>query len=140
MTPHDEPGAAVQIASGLREDIDNRARAALPEECCGLLVGHPDRILEIWPARNVSAEPRRWFLVSPEDHFSARRHVRARGLGLIGVYHSHPSGPAWPSPTDREEAAEEGFLYVIAAPEASELRAWRFRQGNFREVRLVPVS
>ncbi len=140
MMPHDEPGAVVQIANGLREDIHDRARAALPDECCGLLVGHADRILEIWPARNVSVDPRRRFLVSPEDHFSAQRHVRARGLGLIGVYHSHPAGPARPSPTDREEAGAEGFLYLIAAPTASELRGWRFVGGNFREVRLVPVS
>jgi proteasome lid subunit RPN8/RPN11 len=140
MTSHDDSGAAVQIATDACQNIHDHAQAALPEECCGLLVGRAGRIHEIWPARNVSPDPRRRFLVSPEDHFSAQRHVRARGLGVVGVYHSHPAGAAQPSPTDREEAAEEGFLYVIAAPSASELRAWRFLQGNFHEVRLVPVS
>jgi proteasome lid subunit RPN8/RPN11 len=140
MMVHDDPGAAVQIASGACQDILDQAHAALPEECCGLLVGRADRIREIWPTRNVSPDPRHRFLVSPEDHFSAQRQVRARGLGVVGVYHSHPAGSAQPSPTDREEAAGDGFLYLIAAPAASELRAWRFVHGNFHEVRLVPVT
>jgi proteasome lid subunit RPN8/RPN11 len=140
MTSHETPVGAVQIASGAWQDIHDHAKAALPEECCGLLVGHADGILEVWPARNVSPDPRRRFLVSPEDHFSAQRHVRTRGLGVVGVYHSHPAGSAQPSPTDCEEAAGEGFLYLIAAPAVSELRAWRVVRGNFHEVRLVPVT
>jgi proteasome lid subunit RPN8/RPN11 len=136
----EELPATIQVRRGVLQAIVEHAREASPDECCGLLIGRHGRVLEVWRTPNVSEDPRRRYLVSPPDHFRALRHARERGLSIMGAYHSHPAGPATPSPDDRADAAGEGFLYLIAAPEEREPRAWRFVAGNFHEVRLVPLS
>ena len=60
---------------------------------------------------------------------------------MLGAYHSHPRSAAEPSPTDLAEAFGD-FLYVIAGPitagSTPTIRAYRFRDRNFRPVELVP--
>jgi proteasome lid subunit RPN8/RPN11 len=130
----------VTVTPSLAGDILSHARAAWPEECCGLLLGDPTRILATWPARNRSDEPRRRYLVAPEDHFAAVRAGRARGLEVVGAYHSHPTGLAEPSETDLTEAPGVLWLHVIAVLATGSVRAWRLDGGNFREVPLVTCA
>ena len=60
---------------------------------------------------------------------------------MLGCYHSHPNGLAYPSPTDAQSASEEGFLWLIAALNSSEaapvLGAYRYSAGGFGEVGLA---
>lgn len=95
-------------------------------ECCGLLIGTPAGIESVHRAENVRESPMR-YLVRPDDHFRAIRLARARGLEVIGAYHSHPSGRPRPSATDRDEAQGEDFLYVIAGT-CRLRRAWWHRR------------
>ena len=118
--------------------IEAEARRAAPDECCGLLLGTPDRVTQVFPARNASAEPRRRYEIAAEDHFAGLRRARAEGLEVVGAYHSHPRSAPIPSETDRDQAFGD-FLFVIAGlVEATvEIRAWRLENGNFAEVPLV---
>lgn len=129
---------AAEVWTGLRRE----ARAALPAECCGLLLGREGRIDAAHAARNASEEPRRRFLIDPADHFAAIRTARRLGLTVMGAYHSHPHSDPVPSPTDLQEG-DETLLHVIvspgATPEADWIRGWRFQAGNFHEVRLVTL-
>jgi proteasome lid subunit RPN8/RPN11 len=96
----------------LRE-IAAHARDAWPNECCGLLIGGAHTIEAAHRARNLHDSPVR-YLVQPEDHFAAIRRARARGLEVVGAYHSHPAGRPGPSPVDRAEAQPSQFIHVIA--------------------------
>lgn len=127
---------AVEIPGSLIDRLVNEARAAVPRECCGLLVGAGLRVTRLAAARNLAASPSRYD-IAPEDHFAALRSARAEGLAVVGAYHSHPSSPPVPSPTDRAEAVPD-FLYVIVglAP-APAVRAWRLVDGNFVPLGLV---
>ena len=118
------------------------ARDAAPEECCGLLLGRSDEILEAVRARNVAASPTTRFVIDPKDHFDARREGRTRGLELLGFYHSHPRTGAAPSETDLAEATYPGHLYVIIGLSANppEVRVFGFDHGNFHERPLVTVG
>ena len=118
------------------------AREAAPEECCGLLLGRGDAILEAVRARNAASSPTTRFLVEPKDHIDARREARTRGLDVVGFYHSHPHSGAVPSPTDLAEAAYPGTLHVIVglAVDPPEVRAFEIDEGNFRERPLVTVA
>ena len=118
------------------------ARAVAPQECCGLLLGRDDAIVEARRARNAAQSAETRFLIDPKDHIDARREGRIRGLEVVGFYHSHPRCGAVPSPTDLAEAAYPGALHVIVGlgVEPPEVRAFELDEGNFRERPLVTVA
>ena len=128
---------AVDIAAGVLESIVGAAHDARPRECCGLLIGTRARIVGAFPAANLAVAPTRYD-IAPADHFAALRAARAAGLEVVGCYHSHPHGPARPSPTDRLEAVAD-FLYLIVGLGESppDLGLWVLADGNFAPVRLV---
>lgn len=115
-----------------------------PRECCGLLVGHgahaagtPVQIGEAVPARNLATDPDR-FLLDPADHIRTRREARARGLEIVGYYHSHPHSPARPSARDLAEATYVDALYVIVSLEVHPpvVQAYALVDGRFLDVPL----
>ena len=129
----------VDLPREVSEVILEHARGCLPDECCGLLLGRDLRVTHAWPARNEAASPTR-YRVDPRDYLAAMRFGRARGLDVVGAYHSHPTSTALPSRTDTAESAGAEFLYVIAGPIAAastEIRAFRFIDGNFLELTVV---
>ena len=113
------------------------AESARPRECCGVLVGHDDEIVEAIAARNVADDPNRYVL-DPADHITIRRNARAAGLAVIGFYHSHPHSAAHPSATDLAEASYPDHLYLIVGVDA--VRLFRLTGGNFAEAAFVTVT
>jgi proteasome lid subunit RPN8/RPN11 len=128
------------LAFEVERIIVAHARDSAPNECCGLLVGDDTTIVEAVPARNLALEPKRRYLVDPQDHLGAIRAARARGFAVVGAYHSHPHSSAIPSATDAAEGFGQ-FLFVIVglAADPPELTAWRWANGNFTAVPLVRV-
>lgn len=129
----------MQISSSAREAILAHAGEALPNECCGLLIGTSARIETALRARNLEESPTR-FLIDPLDHFTAIRMARMNGRAVVGVYHSHPNGPPHPSTSDMAEATYKDYVYLIVLPSASSVGAYRLDAGNFSEVPLVTVA
>jgi proteasome lid subunit RPN8/RPN11 len=106
------------------------AAQALPNECCGLLVGRRRVVERAVRARNLEPGPSR-YLIDPEDHFAVMKAARAEGLRVIGAYHSHPAGAAEPSPSDIGEASGGGeFLYVIVAPASGDVAGFFLKNGR----------
>jgi proteasome lid subunit RPN8/RPN11 len=122
--------------------LADHARASAPEECCGLLLGRGGEIVEAFRARNIAEAPRSRFLIDPADHFAALRTARARGLEVVGFYHSHPASPPEPSARDIDEFTYPGHLYAIVSllAEPAALRLFRFDRGNFHPVSFVTVG
>lgn len=116
-----------------------RARAALPNECCGLLAGHVDRdaatVSEAFSVENEAAGPTE-YRTSARDLFAAFRSMRELGLELVAIYHSHPASEPIPSRRDLEENTYgETVVHLIVGlggPEPS-VRAWWLAEGSFRE-------
>jgi desampylase len=104
----------------LRAVIEH-ARAEHPRECCGLLIGAGDMVIEAVPTANAADDPLRRFEIPPIEHIRQLRRCRdlTRETGqrheVVGAYHSHPHSAPEPSPTDVAQAFVE-FLYVIAGP------------------------
>ena len=130
------------MARAVIDAVVSHARSAAPDECCGLLLGAEGRVVDARPARNAADDARRRYVLDPKDHFDGRRDARARGLDVIGFYHSHPRSPAAPSESDRAEATYDGHLYLIVglAAEPPEVALYRVERGNFLEVRFVTVA
>jgi proteasome lid subunit RPN8/RPN11 len=114
------------------------AREDAPRECCGLLIGSSDRIESAHRARNLEPSAAR-FLIDPQDHFAAIRAARAAGRAVVGVYHSHPSAAALPSPSDLAEVgyAEYAYAIVSLASNPPDVRVFRLEQGAFAEMSIT---
>jgi proteasome lid subunit RPN8/RPN11 len=121
------------------EAIVDHARREAPNECCGLLVGAGNAVDRAVPTRNA-AQSRTRYLVDPSDHFALIRELRGTAHDIIGAYHSHPSSPAIPSPTDIAGAWGADFLYVIVSLKNEarpDVRAFMIGSGNYRPVDLI---
>jgi proteasome lid subunit RPN8/RPN11 len=122
----------IELPAALAGQIRDEAAAAYPNECCGLIEGLRDggrfHAMTLYPARNLAGESDR-FDIDPRDHLAAARTARANGRSIIGCYHSHPGGRTEPSARDLAGAAEENFLWLIAAGE--ELAAFVYSCAGF---------
>lgn len=133
---------AVTLARDVRDSVVAHALEASPDECCGLLLGCDDKIVEAARCRNIADDPATRFLIDPEDHFVARRTARERGLDVVGFYHSHPKSPAEPSERDLADFSYAGHLYLIVSlrAEPPEVGLFRLDAGNFQRVSFVTVA
>jgi len=104
----------IRIAAGVVRELVTHARQAAPRECCGLLVGSPQHIVECVATANVDPHPSR-YQVDPAAHIALNRQLRGTGRAVVGVYHSHPRGGVEPSPTDVGEAFYPAFVHVIVS-------------------------
>ena len=132
----------ILIPGGLQARIAQEARAALPKECCGLLVGNVEgerfRVLYLRATRNMVTEPDS-FEIDPAVQIALMRALRGSGRRIIGCYHSHPNGTGEPSDRDRASSFEMGFVWLIASISGAKthLRAFVRVDAGFRELTLL---
>lgn len=109
------------------------ARRAGEQECCGLLGGRDTEITRIFPAANALASAAR-FEIAPPELFAIFREMREAGLDHLGIYHSHPRGPAVPSAVDIEQSYYPGVAYFVVSGGA--VRAFHIANGSATELKL----
>jgi proteasome lid subunit RPN8/RPN11 len=130
----------LEISATARAKMVAHARAEAPAECCGVLLGGGDAVVDALPARNVAETPATRYLLDPQDHFNAIREARRRGVQVVGFYHSHPRSAAEPSPTDKAEANFPGYVYVIVslADSQPDVRAFALEGADWRPL-VIPA-
>jgi len=132
------------ISGHLAEKIRAHGAETYPHECCGALLGRDSEVSDLDAVREVLGlfplvnrrddSPRNRFSVTGQDVLEADKAAQAKGLEVIGWYHSHPDHPARPSDYDRDHAWP-WYSYVIVsvhngAPQ--DMTSWRLnddRQG-----------
>jgi [CysO sulfur-carrier protein]-S-L-cysteine hydrolase len=144
------PGpAAATIPASIRDAIVAHAKAAVPNEACGIIVGDrpaADRGTALrWVAlRNALASPVR-YSIDPDDLLRLTIETDDADEVIWAIVHSHVASPARPSPTDVRESHYPDALYVLVSLSPAEadpatglasLRAWRIVDGGVHEVRL----
>jgi proteasome lid subunit RPN8/RPN11 len=96
-------------------------------------VDKPREILGLFPLVNRREDsPRNRFSVTPQDVIEADRTAQARGMDLVGWYHSHPDHPAKPSEYDREHAWP-WYSYIIVSVQKGdpqEMTSWRLHDDR----------
>jgi proteasome lid subunit RPN8/RPN11 len=128
----------VQITDTIAAAIEDHARREHPAECCGLLSGKNGLITDIHPVRNDADKPQTRYFATPEELFAAMRQIREAGQALLGVYHSHPRTPAYPSASDVEMAFyPEAFYFIISLEPSVELRAFKIEDSKIEDVEIV---
>ena len=104
-----------------RAAIASHAVEAHPEECCGLMLGTFSdegrkvvrELLPISNAREAEARHNR-FLIGPMEMLRGELEARARGLDIVGIYHSHPDCDAYFSKTDLENSSPWHSFVVLS--------------------------
>jgi len=74
-----------------------------PNEACGILGGHDGTVETVFPMTNTHGSPH-YYEMDPEEQFRVMNEIRQAGLAMVGIYHSHTGGPAYPSSVDVEKA------------------------------------
>lgn len=95
------------------------AEQVYPNECCGAMLGHTrhDRkiVIQAIALENVWAgEQGERYQLRPEDLLKADQEARARGLDLIGIFHSHPDCDAYFSQTDLKNSCPWYSFVVLS--------------------------
>lgn len=122
----------VRITKDVYESMLADARGTPTQECCGLLAGREGVISEIYAARNA-LESATEFEIAPQELFGIFRAMREAGLEHMGIYHSHPRGPATPSARDIERAYYPDAAYFVISVEA---KAFVIREGRVEELQI----
>ncbi len=118
--PQKAADVVLVMPEAIRDSLRVHGEATYPHECCGILLGTANEAaitvqhaLPVGNTRLDSAHNR--YNIEPIDLIRAQREGRARGLDIVGFYHSHPDHPAFPSSTDLAEAHWYGCAYVITS-------------------------
>lgn len=129
----------------LRTRIYQQMEAAYPNEGGGFLLGTKTgdyiQIQDVIQVQNVFAEEEqhhRYAMRAWDDFGRYEDEADARGLRLLGYYHSHPDWPALPSEFDRNHAFPN-FIFLITSVEKGKtvvMRAWQLRPdySQFEEI------
>ena len=119
----------IRLTRAVLESILAHAKSADPEEACGILLGHGNRITACRATRNVHPAPRTHFEIDPQALIDAHRAARQGGPAVLGYYHSHPTARAEPSSTDRALATGDRRLWAIVA--GGDVAFWRDDERGF---------
>jgi [CysO sulfur-carrier protein]-S-L-cysteine hydrolase len=136
----------------LRQQLIDHATAETPDEVCGILAGHDDRIERVFPVRNTADEvgseravfreresgaaaPGRkavHYYMDPRDQLRVYNEIDDLRLDLIGYYHSHTHTEARPSPTDIRLATDLAACYILIGlqDQPPVVRAWRIQKAD----------
>jgi proteasome lid subunit RPN8/RPN11 len=109
----------IRISEKHIDAIREHGRESYEDEACGVIYGRSrdgDKDVELLAplANSRDGLRHRRFLITPKDYQRAESEASARGLELLGFYHSHPDHPAVPSPYDLEHAWPF-FSYLIVS-------------------------
>ena len=131
------------LRPGILEEVIQDAKAAYPREGCGLIAGLKlslggTRFISMTNVAASAAE----FEMDPAELVNVLRDLRNTGEELIGIYHSHPHGPAEPSRTDIERAYYPEAVHLIislAKLEHPRAAAFRIMDGEVLEIEVHAI-
>lgn len=112
------------IPKDILAEMTAHAREAFPKEACGVLSGDKQpgiaRAGKLYRMKN-SDDSQTTYAMDSGEQFRVMNEIKAGGSELVAIYHSHPSSPALPSPTDigraffpgTKEPNFPGVAYII---------------------------
>jgi proteasome lid subunit RPN8/RPN11 len=146
------PGpVSVGIPAVMVQQLIDHARAGLPNEACGVIVGDAPaasggRPLRWEPTTNAAESAFR-YEINPDDLYRLTVATDDADEAFWGIVHSHTHTPARPSATDVGQAFYPDALYILVSlssdddpdllPGVPSVRAWRIVDGEVFEVELL---
>jgi proteasome lid subunit RPN8/RPN11 len=114
-------------------------RAKQGMEICGAIIREEGGILSLRSLRNLATEPAKW-TIEIEWLREIRRELKATGRKLVGTYHSHVGGYAYPGEKDLEYYPSS-FLMMIYDIHDKRVGMWKpLIRKDKAELRAVAVT
>ena len=79
----------LKIPKDIHDDLIAHAREGFPLEVCGILGGRDGTVEQAFRMTNVDASNEH-FTMEPREQFAVAKQLRAAGLEMTAIYHSHP--------------------------------------------------
>lgn len=96
-----------------------------PKEGCGVMLGSGEAVSEAIALPNAYTGPQEdFFTIDPMDLLRSEEDARQKGLGVVGIFHSHPDCDAYFSKRDLEHSCP-WFSYVVLS-----IKNGRFDHAN----------
>jgi proteasome lid subunit RPN8/RPN11 len=102
----------MEIPQSIFDRMVAQARREIPIESCGILAGQNGRIEKIYEMSNADNSSTH-FSLKPHEQFAVVKDLRAAGLRMVGIYHSHPATPARLSEEDIRLAITPDVVYLV---------------------------
>lgn len=119
------------------DTVIDHALSGTPKEICGILGGtitNPDTatVESVHKTPNVANNPETKYLIDPETQYDLMETIDNHHQEIIGFYHSHPTGPPYPSYTDEQRATWPGMSYsiVILSGDHPFVGSWRWNDST----------
>ncbi len=132
----------IEIPGDIFEAMIEQARSEAPLEACGILAGTGQKVRKLYQMTNTDASGDH-FMMEPAEQFQTARDIRAAGLRMLAIYHSHPETPARPSTEDMRLALTPDVVHVIVSlqdPERPLTKGFEIRDGQTTEVEVAIVN
>ena len=121
---------SLRISQAHLNNLANIATSCLPNESCAMLAGQVKdfekgkevRVFDIVTARNADHSIVS-FSIDQMELIEIYEKTEARGLQIVGIFHSHPSKPT-PSSTDKEFMRINPVVWLIYSSITHEFRAF----------------
>lgn len=112
-------------------EILKLAKEGSPKEVCGVLCGGYEPGVEgnclvsyVIACNNTHIDPEHAFSISASDLRNVFRFTDQRYDMVVGLYHSHPFGPAIPSEADKALSRDTGMDLLIVTLLSNDFRLW----------------
>lgn len=116
----------------------DHCRTWYPNEACGIVAGRDDQALKLYPMTNTEPSPVSYFM-DPGEQFRVMKEMRNDALTMLGIFHSHPQSPAYPSPRDVSLAFYDDVVYIIvglSGRDDPDIRTYEIVDGSVHDALL----
>ena len=125
----------IRFAASVMARIHAHVEEGYPHEVVGVMGGDRETgdVTDIVALINERADsPKNRYEVSGLTLMKAERGLEARGLEIVGYYHSHPDHPSQYSDFDREQALPNMSYPIVSVREGkvADLRCWRLKDDR----------
>lgn len=117
----------ITISQSHKDILIGHAERNFPNESCALLFGHEKggafEVSDVFLAENQDDSPVN-FTIANEELLKGYQEADAKGLDVIGIFHSHPHSEASPSSTDRKFMEINPVAWLIFSNKLDQLNAY----------------
>lgn len=120
-------------------EMREHSTRCLPEEACGILGGQGEIVKLVISTTNTLHSTVK-FQIDPLEQLKAFQTFENMGLEMVGYFHSHPAGPAYPSQTDIQMNYYPGSAVVILSNQPKwQIKAYLIEKESVVQIPVLEI-